>query len=411
MTSEIQNYCTKSTGMVQKLHYFWSIFCQMTIKPVISHSLIKARDATVANWNERIIIDMVRREGGTTRRSITAQTHLSQQSVHRLVDGLVARKFLQIGDSVINGRGQPSPLININAEAVYGVGISINTDTVRLSIVDLNCQEISNLKVDLDPTNRATALPILRDAIHDCLKTNGIRKERVLGVGVAISGYRMGAKDVFVTPEPLETWSNIPLIELFESAFQMPVWVENNATAGAIGESLKGAGFAHSCFAYLSFNSGFGCGVIYEGKPFFGGYNNSGEMGRLYTPDQMQHRPALGELLLRLAKSGIHIESIDKLYSNFNPNWQGVDDWIAEVKPHLNLAIRALRATMDPTAIVFGGEAPPVLKRLLIAACDELDLDRYGREVTLPAYIASDLPGDPSTIGAALLPLKDCVLT
>lgn len=382
----------------------------MTLKPVIPQSLARTNDSTVVNWNERNIIDMVRREGGTTRRFITAQTHLSQQSVHRLVDGLVARKFLQIGDSVINGRGQPSPLITIKPDAVYGVGISINTDAVRLSIADLNCQEITNVKIDIDPTDKASALPILRDAIVKNIEIHGIPKERVLGVGVAISGYRMGAKDVFVTPDPLETWSNTPLIELFETAFHMPVWVENNATAGAIGESLKGAGFAHNCFAYLSFNDGFGCGMIYEGKPFFGGFNNSGEMGRLYTPDQMQHRPALGELLLRLAESGIHIESIDKLYSNFNPNWPGVKEWIVEVKPQLNLVIRALRATMDPTAIVFGGEAPPVLKRLLIEACDEIDLDRYGREITLPAYIASDLPGDPSTIGAALLPLKDCVL-
>ena len=109
--------------------------------------------------------------------------------------------------------------------------------------------------------------------------------------------------------------------------------------------------------------------------------------------DQHRHRPALGELLLQLADIGVDIATIGQLYSEFNPGWPAVADWITKVKPQLNLAIRALRATMDPTAIVFGGEAPAALKDLLIAA-----------------YIASELPGAPSTIGAALLPLKDCVL-
>lgn len=382
----------------------------MVKKPVISSSLVRTSDTTVVNQNERAIIDVVRREAGTTRSNITSQTHLSQQSVHRLVDGLIARDFLQVGQPIINGRGQPSPVISINPDAVFGVGISINTDTVRLSIANLNCEEVVNLKVDIDPKNRETALPILRGVIAENLESHSIPTERVLGVGVAISGYRMGIEDVFVTPEPLECWSNISLIDLFESAFDMPVWVENNATAGAIGESLKGVGQKHSCFAYLSFNDGFGCGLIYDGKPFFGGSNNAGELGRLFTEDQMRHRPALGELLARLAKNSVKVATIDQLYTEFNPDWPIVAAWIAEVKPQLQLVIRALRSTMDPTAIVFGGEAPPLLKELLIGACDEVDFDRYGRKVALPAYIASDLPGDPSTIGAALLPLKDCVL-
>jgi predicted NBD/HSP70 family sugar kinase len=384
----------------------------MTIskKPFISQSLIRSRDSTVVKQNERVIIDVVRREGGSTRSTITAQTHLSQQSVHRLVDGLVARGFLRIGQPVINGRGQPSPIITINPEAVFGIGISINTDTVRLSIADLNCTEIANLKIDINPVVRETTLSVLQTAIATTLATHNIPRERILGIGVAISGYRIGVEDVFVTPEALEDWSNIPLVEVFETAFKMPVWVENNATAGAIGESLKGAGQEHSCFAYLSFNDGFGCGIIYDGKPFFGGFNNPGELGRLYTEDQMNHRTALGQLLVRLSETGVNIDTIDQLYTEFDANWQGVKDWIKEVHPQLKLVIRAIRATIDPTAIVFGGEAPPALKELMIAACDEIDLDRYGRKITLPDYIASDLPGDPSTIGAALLPLKDCVL-
>ena len=367
-------------------------------------------DPSVVSTNERLVLDVVRRNEGISRSAITAHTSLTQQSVHRLVEALTARGFLSVGSTVINGRGQPSRTIKLNPQAIFSLGVSVNTDTIRLCIVDLECREIANELVPTDSTRRGPSLVAIATAVEELLERQRIPVDRVLGMGVAISGYRTLEPGEFVTPVPLEEWSNAPLTELFEAAVGMPVWVENNATAGAIGESLVGAGRNHSCFAYLSFNYGFGGGLIHDGKPLIGGFGNAGEMSQVYTGEEMSCRPALGLLLKHLAENDIEVATIAELNARFDPDWPGVASWIEEVSPQLNLVIRAIRAMLDPTAIVFGGEAPAVLRQLLIKACDPPDRDRYGRERVLPDYIPSAIADDPSTFGAALIPLKDRVL-
>lgn len=365
----------------------------------------------IATDSERLILDIVRRNSEITRSSLTRHTHITQQSVHRLVDGLIARDLLMTGQPIITGPGKPSPRLSLNPDALYSIGVSINTDTISLSIANLACAEVAATIVDSDPADRVQSLQDMATAIKALVTDNGIPQERIIGVGVAMSGYRSNGHDCFVCPSPISEWSDRFLTPLFEAAFGLPVWTENNATSGAIGESLIGAGRLHSTFAYLSFNFGFGGGMIVDGKPLLGGFGNAGEISVTYTDDQVESRPALGELIKRLAKHGIHISSLPELSASFDPNWPGLKEWIEEVTPNLYLAVRAIRAMVDPTAIVFGGEAPEHLRKMLITACQKMNQSKQKRRMPPePQLLCSSMQGDPATYGAALVPLKACVL-
>ena len=71
----------------------------------------------LASGNERIILDIVRRYGPISRASITGHTNLTQQSVHRLIDGLLDRGLLRTGAPLKGTRGQPSATIELVPEA------------------------------------------------------------------------------------------------------------------------------------------------------------------------------------------------------------------------------------------------------------------------------------------------------
>lgn len=364
----------------------------------------------VARTSERVIIEAVRRSGSVSRSALTAHTELTQQTVHRLVDALVERGVLQLTDPIISGRGQPSPQIELRPAFAYGLGVSINTDEIRVAYSDLACREVAHAHVATDPTDRASAIPALAATAGDLAERHGIARRSVIGAGIAMSGFRSGDGGKIVPPIPLESWGNRELAPEFIEALGLPVWIENNATAGAIGEAVGGAGLRHMIFAYLSFNFGFGGGMIYDGQPLLGAFGNAGEVGTIYTPEQMTSRPALGELLKRLNDRGIAIGSISELSTRFDRDWPGVAEWIEEVRPQLDLIVRGLRAVLDPSAIVFGGEAPRVLREMLIKACDPVLVNRYGRTQPGPVLICSDINGDPATYGGSILPLKACFL-
>ncbi|MEP3276873.1 MAG: ROK family transcriptional regulator [Stappiaceae bacterium] len=365
----------------------------------------------VATENERTILDIIHRNPGISRSSLTNHTDWKQQSVNRLVHSLISRELVQVGEASITGPGQPSPKLTVNHEAGYAFGISLNTDAIRLSLVNLGCEELECVFVETDPSDRGKALKAIRRAADDLSIKYRIGRDNVLGFGFAITGFRLSAPDMFSTPPPLREWSEMPLLQPLMESLGFPVWIENNATAGAIAESLVGAGRNHSSFSYLSFNFGFGSGIIIDGKPLTGTHNNAGEIGFLFKTNEKTSRPALGELLKRLNARGNNVSSIRELNQRFDPDWPGVREWVEEVTPSLNLAIRALSATTDPSAIVFGGEAPVALQDILIAAADPFPaVEPSVSEPVRPVLLNSSIEGDAATFGAALLPIKQSVL-
>ncbi len=361
-----------------------------------------------ASENERLILDIVRRHEPIARATITAHTNLTQQSVHRLVETLLTRGLLCTGAPLKGMRGQPSPTIQLVRHAVYSVGISVNTDAVTLSLADFGCNIIAQQTLEMVPSDRRATLAALSRTLQSILKEHAVSRDRLIGLGFAMSGFFVSDNRAFNAPEPLRDWSLFDLRPELEEIFELPVWLENNAKTGAIGESLRGVGLRCSTFAYLSFNYGFGGGLVLEGKPYHGFHGNAGEFSVIYTPEESIRRPALQYLIAALRKNGISIVSVEELRQNFDPTWPGVEDWLAETMPALDRLIATLVGVVDPQAIVFGGQLPAELGRMMMSRLNMPSgrRHRYGVAPGEARLVLSETKGDAAAIGAALLPLK-----
>lgn len=164
----------------------------------------------------------------------------------------------------------------------------------------------------------------------------------------------------------------------------------------------SGAGRAHNCIVYLTFNHGFGGGTFLNGAALAGRYGNAGELSTIFDPDEIPHRSALGELIRRLKAKGISVDTVADLAATYDPAWPGAAEWIAETGPRLGPVLRALKAILDPGAIYFGGDAPPALRRQLIAAVAQAF---QHHETPDPPILESGIEGDAAHLGAAFLPI------
>ncbi|GHB43651.1 NagC family transcriptional regulator [Pseudovibrio japonicus] len=347
----------------------------------------------------------MQREGKIARAAITEHSKLSQQSVHRVIDGLESRGFLSYSAAINKARGKPSPMVEIAANGYATLGISFTTENVVVCFMNLKGEILAQYDLGTNPNAPRDVLLALQNSI-EAERNNALRHRQLLGVGIAMQGIRSGSDNKFRPPEPLAAWSDIPLATLFEDRLGLPAFAENNATASATAEHFLGGGRDHVCFAYLSFNYGFGVGLFWNHQPIQGGFGNAGEISSIYSQEQAVHRPALGELVKRLSRHDLRIQGINDIpFDATNVN-SIVKSWSEETGPYLRQSLISIKGVLDPTAIFFGGQAPSALRKLLIAEGHAAFTNQTSR---CPVLIESRLEGDAAHLGAAFLPLHNLV--
>ncbi|MCE2028924.1 ROK family transcriptional regulator [Sessilibacter corallicola] len=335
---------------------------------------------------------------------ICRYTDLAQQSVSRIVKGLTDIGAI-VGERVSSGRrGQPSISIRVVPEFAYTFGVAIMTDSFSVVLMDFSCQVLEEVHCHEATMDRPRIVAKINEIFENLLSKHQIDANRIVGVGVAISGYSLGGTGMYNPPRALGDWALINLVEVLTTDFGFPVWVENDANAAAVGESLMGAGKTYKDFVYLYLAAGIGGGVIINGELLRGCHGNGGEVG-LILPSGMYLEPNLSLLEKTLTRNGVEVDGISDLLSRFDVNWPGVEEWLNKTQESFSLIVSALSAILDPEAIVFGGRIPASLSKKVASRLEIYDDARRASPRPLPQLMSSDLT-DGGAIGAAALPLK-----
>jgi glucokinase len=105
--------------------------------------------------------------------------------------------------------------------------------------------------------------------------------DEVTMIGICAPGPLSSKTGVILNPPNLPGWIDIPLAQLTEKKFGLPVRLENDCNAGALGEALYGAGRGHSIVFYAAIGTGIGAGIVLDGKLFRGAHDAAGEAGHV----------------------------------------------------------------------------------------------------------------------------------
>jgi glucokinase len=79
----------------------------------------------------------------------------------------------------------------------------------------------------------------------------------------------------------LPGWDHVPLADLLLTEFCLPVSLNNDANAAALGEWLYGAGRGHHNLVYVTISTGIGAGVICNDTLLVGAHGSAAEVGHL----------------------------------------------------------------------------------------------------------------------------------
>lgn len=361
-----------------------------------------ATDDYRLNPRARRVLALVRRKGSLSRSDLIRDTALSGTAVFRATEELEAAGLLRSGETVAQGRGQPSATMHIVADAAFSLGLSVMTDRADLVLLDLAGVVRARRDVSVPGMTRAAIL----DAVAAFTAEQPMR-DRIVGIGIGIAGFFTAANIINPGAE-LDDWALIDLADAVGRRLGMPAMVENIASAAAIGERLLGAGVDHTSFCYVNVAAGFGAGLVDDGQLMRGRHGNAGEIAGLFH-FAGRTTPNLADLRDTLARHGVACDSISDLVTQFDPTWPGIDAWLTARQPSFAWLFQMLRYMFDCEAIVLGGRLPRSLAQRIV---DDMVWPEFSlpsrREVRAPStqlLVAALDPELSAPLGAASLVL------
>ncbi len=105
--------------------------------------------------------------------------------------------------------------------------------------------------------------------------------DKVQAISVSIGGPLDVQKGIVLSPPNLPGWDEIPLKRLLTDRFNLPVYVEHDGNAGALAEFYFGAGKGFRNIVFLTMGTGFGGGLILDGRLYRGTSDTAGEIGHV----------------------------------------------------------------------------------------------------------------------------------
>lgn len=137
-----------------------------------------------------------------------------------------------------------------------------------------------NLLTGEDPTPDHI-MPRIFQAVEQALEAADTTLDEISGIGIAAPGPLDNRTGVVFAPPNLPGWDHVPLKDLFQQRFNVPIFVENDANTAALGEYMFGAGRGSKEMVYMTISTGIGGGIISSGKILEGVSGTAAELGHM----------------------------------------------------------------------------------------------------------------------------------
>lgn len=121
--------------------------------------------------------------------------------------------------------------------------------------------------------------------LNELLDENDLEYRDISGIGVSCGSPLDSKRGLILSPPNLPGWDGIKVVEFFENATDIKTHLQNDANACAVAEWKYGAGRGYENVVFLTFGTGFGAGLIINGRLYSGAHDNAGEIGHIRLTD------------------------------------------------------------------------------------------------------------------------------
>ncbi|MFD6275415.1 ROK family protein [Streptomyces sp. NPDC060209] len=231
--------------------------------------------------NASLVLDLLRVAGeqGISRLELAERTGLTPQAVSKITARLRAEGLAAEAGRLASTGGKPRTVLRLVPDAGYAVGLHLDRDELTAVLADLAGTTVATRTFPLDLG--APAAEVLATAAH---AVQTVREEaprtaprQVFGVGAALPGPLDHRSGVLHRVTGFPQWDGYPLRDALAEHTGLPVVVDKDTNAAALGLALRER--AEADFAYLHLGTGLGAGLVLGGAVHRGARTGAGEFG------------------------------------------------------------------------------------------------------------------------------------
>ncbi len=339
-------------------------------------SLQKATQQQTKTHNSRLVLKAIYDQRHISRADVSRLTSLTRTTVSDLVTELQGKGLVQeIGYGQSKG-GRSPILLSVIDDARHLIGIDLENDELRGAVVNLRNEIISSASLPLNSREGDEALTLLYELVDSLIATTD---KPLLGIGVGTPGLVDPGNKVVLRAVNLN-WRGMPLGDLLQERYHLPVYVANDSQLAALAQYMFGANQYDGDLIVVKVGTGIGAGIILGGRLFHGDRFGAGEIGHISVVEDGQQcrcgnfgcletvasTPAIIKRVHALAQStsGSGSDSLagtaDELTLNavqeaFNAGHPAATQAVHEAGRYLGIAAANLVGTLNVHRIVFLG--------------------------------------------------------
>jgi predicted NBD/HSP70 family sugar kinase len=237
------------------------------------------RPVVVATSSYVNIIEALLENGSMSRSELASSIGLSRSALTEMSRVLIQHQFVEESPSVIDKqrKGRPSIMLSLNARYGYFVGVGLTENPPLMALTDCHGNVLAEHQIDVAMEPEAVARAIAR-GIPYLTRASNISREKVLGIGVALSGHVDHARGMCLHSNLLG-WHEVPIAKIIERVTRMPTYIDNDAHAVALGQKLFGLARELKSFMVIMLGKKIGSGSYLQGRLYRGHTGAAGEIG------------------------------------------------------------------------------------------------------------------------------------
>ena len=326
--------------------------------------------ANIKLYNLSTILCALLSEKHASRAWLASHLGLSTATVTNLISELLEQGIV-VEDGTLSNRnknnvGRPQTLIRLVPQSRFALAIYIEVGSIKVALTDIYGKSFDNDVVE-HPLN-LSAEQVLEQVSHvakTLIQRSGIGHEQIVGIGIGASGLVDSTSGENIVAHNLG-WSNLHLREYFSNTLNLPVMVDNNVRAMALGESMFGVGLTVEILAFIYGRIGVGAGFVIGNQLYRGMSSGAGEIGHTTVVMEGGELCSCGNTgclqtivsetkLIQAANAIADFNSIPEIYDAARAGNHSIKLLMERHATYLGIAIANLINILNPNMIVLGG--------------------------------------------------------